>query len=161
MTKQTVFIAVIVLFVMLAGACVFGYGAYKLGARHVKQNMASAEPIISRENLDTLTNQRAWFRWFFSEYAATLRYLQYGEATADINHLLAAHEDEFLKIQDLTSHLVCPAPSNGAFSDEYIYFGARGLPLVRPDGVDFYMLSYTGSATFIYGDKTFDAMFSS
>ena len=48
--------------------------------------------------------------------------------------------------------------SNGPFSNDYIYFGARMMPLESQDDFNFYAISYLGSAAFAHSEKAFDAL---
>jgi hypothetical protein len=100
----------------------------------------------------------AWYKWYFSEYAAALRLAQYGEPTLDINQLLATSGADFAPIGSVTASVVCPAPSNGAFTGDFIYWGARMLPLIGAKGVSFYAVSYLGSAGFAHSEQAFDAL---
>lgn len=105
--------------------------------------------------------EKDWYRWYFSEYAAALRLAQYGEPTLDINQLLHANANEFIRIEDVAIGQVCPVESNAAFSGEFIYFGARVMPLPSDDDFHLYAMSYLGSVAFAHSGKAFDAMLSS
>jgi len=58
----------------------------------------------------------------------------------------------------VTASTICPAESNGPFSNDYIYFGARMMPLESEESFDFFAMSYLGSAEFAHHSKVFDAL---
>lgn len=105
-----------------------------------------------------LKQQTSWYRWYFGEYQASLRYLQYGVPTSDINDIWAAQKDHFIPIEDVQLGQLCPAPTLATYGNEYIYFGARILPLESLSGKKLYSMSYIGSAKFAHSHKAFDLM---
>lgn len=121
----------------------------------------SEAPGQAQLEVDRVTAERAWYRWYFGEYAAAMRLVQYGQPTGDINRLLHAHSDEFIPIEEVIVGRVCPAETQGAYGGDYIYFGARVMPLPHNDSLDLYAMSYLGAAEFAHNNKVFDALLTS
>lgn len=115
---------------------------------------------LLEDEINRLIAERAWYRWYFSEYAAALRLSQYAEPTLNINSLLHSYRNEFIPIKSVTSGIICSAPANSAFTNEHIYFGARTMPLQNKDGFKMYAMSYLGSAEWAHSGKAFDALLS-
>lgn len=122
------------------------------------------------ENFQQLLNEKTqelakfkaeyyWFKWYYSEYAATLRMLQYKQKTLDINTKLIDHQHEFIAIEDVIQKIIAPPPSNGPFTNEYVFFAARNifLPDENSNTIELYSLSYLGYAEFIHSQKAYDA----
>lgn len=112
-----------------------------------------------QEDVSRLKAELAWYRWYFSEYAAGLRRRQYGIATLDIDQLLVASGSEFNRIEDSIERIVYPTQTHGAFNNNFIYFGARMIPIPQRSGMAFYALSYLGSGAFAHSGKVFDSLF--
>ena len=138
-------------------AVVFLTNTIKIQKNEYDEKLKNQE-IEHNENLYRLGQEMAWFKWYHSEYAATLRQIQYGLATGNTNHLMVKNEKDFIPIESVTSSIVCPVASNGPFSNDYIYFGARMMPLESQDDFNFYAISYLGSAAFAHSEKAFDAL---
>ncbi|HAU1068134.1 TPA: hypothetical protein JBI01_09430 [Legionella pneumophila] len=111
------------------------------------------------QELENLKPEYYWFKWYYSEYAATLRMLQYKQATLDINNKLINHHREFIDIEDVIQKIIAPPPSNGALTKEYIYFAARNvfLPDECSNEINLYSMSYLGNAEFAHSKQAFDA----
>lgn len=100
----------------------------------------------------------AWYRTFFGHYAATLRYLQYGETTPGFNDIYAAQIGDFINTEDVRLATITPAVETlGAYGPEWTFFGARFLPLQSSAQPSFYGMSYMGSNTAFHG-AGFDAL---
>lgn len=111
----------------------------------------------SKKQIKELKKKYAWHRWFHSEYAAELRRVQYGEATNGINELLVAHKKEFIPIESVTESVVCSKKTNTVFDKDFIYWGARILPLKQKGQQAFYAISYLGAGDFAHSNKSFDS----
>lgn len=100
-----------------------------------------------------------WFKWYHSEYAATLRMLQYNQTTLDINNKLIAHRSEFIDIDKVIHKIIAPPHTNGPFTKEFIYFAARNvfLPDEKSDQIKMYSMSYLGNGDFAHSRQAFDA----
>ena len=64
-------------------------------------------------------------RWQFGEFAAALRYLQYGEATPGINDIFVREIRHFVRTEDVRIGTVHPQPTLGTLDGSWIFFGAR------------------------------------
>lgn len=98
-----------------------------------------------------------WYKTFFGHYAATLRYVQYGEATTGINDIFVAQIGNFIKTENVRLAVIAPAEETlGAYGLEWTFFGARFLPL-QGGTPSFYGMTYMGSNTSFHGTG-FDAL---
>lgn len=104
------------------------------------------------------TNE-AWYRNMYGHYVATLRYIQYGEATPGFNEIFTSQIDKFIKTEDVRLAIIAPSENTlGAYGPAWTFFGARLLPLLATiKAPSFYGMSYMGSNTSFHGDG-FDAL---
>lgn len=102
-----------------------------------------------------------FYRWQFGEFAATLRYLQYGEATDGINEIYAREIGGFVRAEDVRIATLCAGKTLGTLTGSWTFFGARFLPLVSEGGApSFYGLSYLGGAVGFHNGSSYDAVIS-
>ncbi|OCW57684.1 hypothetical protein AWJ14_02425 [Hoeflea olei] len=101
-----------------------------------------------------------WYKTFFGHYAATLRYIQYGQATPGINDIYAGQIGGFIKTEDVRLATLAPAEeTRGAYGLEWTFFGARFLPLPSGGQPSFYAMTYMGSNAAFHG-AGYDALIS-
>lgn len=134
---------------------------FTLKIKEKEDEIENLRQLLNAKNqeIENLKPEYYWFKWYYSEYAATLRMLQYKQATLDINNKLIDHHHEFIDIEDVTQKIIVPPPSNAALTKEYIYFAARNafLPDECSNEINFYSMSYAGNAEFAHSKQVFDA----
>ncbi|MDI9818670.1 MULTISPECIES: hypothetical protein [unclassified Legionella] len=131
----------------------------KLYARDKELEALKLQLKANDRELEALKSLHSWFRWYYSEYASTLRMIQYNKKTLDINNRLIDYANEFIPIEDVTQKLIVPPPSNGPLTREYIFFAARYLflPDKNNNSIQLYSMSYLGYADFIHSQQVYDA----
>lgn len=119
----------------------------------------AAAALVALAVLPASATSEAWYKTFFGHYAATLKYQQYGVATAGVNDLYVSQIDNFIKAEDVEMGVWYPSkPTEGAYGLEWTFFGARFLPLPAAGLPAFYGLSYLGSNVAFHNGDGFDAL---
>lgn len=116
--------------------------------------------LLCSLNVANATNLE-FHRWQFGEFAASLRYLQFGIPTKGINDIYAKEISTFIKADDVRIGAVYPDETMGTLKGSWTFWGARMLPLLdtqKPRNVLFYAVSYLGQAKGFHEGASFDAI---